>query len=58
MANKNAVPKEFTISSGPIPRKGSPAGEGMPTPQDHSSERIPEFEYPPTKKSAKIGAQD
>lgn len=46
--NKEGVPKEFKISSGPVPGTGSPAGEGLPDmPKDCGYERIPEFEYPP-----------
>lgn len=46
----NGCDNDFMISSGPVPRKPSPAGDGMPTPKDYSGSRNPEFEYPPTSK--------
>lgn len=45
---KNGVPKEFTISSGQVPRKGSPADYGIKIPGDVMIEgNRPEYEYPP-----------
>jgi hypothetical protein len=49
---KGGVPEEFTISSGKFPRKASPAWDEYPTPKDLSSERYPEFQYPPHGKPA------
>jgi hypothetical protein len=60
--DKNGVPKEFTISSGQVPRKGSPAGEGFNPPseknwpkEDNSglADREAEFEFPLGKNSKK-----
>jgi hypothetical protein len=46
---------QFNIptDSGPVPRKGSPAGEGLPPfPKDNQpKERTIEFEYPPSVNS-------
>lgn len=49
MPKNKGLDSDFKISSGPVPRTPSRAGDGLPTPTDQSKERNPEFEYPPSK---------